>query len=149
MAQLRTLVGRFCGVVEAMNDADSGEALQKLERTLAANSGNKVVLNQLATSYFRSGRLEFASRCLDQLIEIDPSDPNPWNNRGICLQAIGRSDQAVESFQTAVQLDPNNFAFLLNYGRSLIAQRRWVDVVEIFSRARAMQPASLECIEGL
>jgi tetratricopeptide (TPR) repeat protein len=132
-----------------MTDVASDEAAKKLERTLAANSANPVVINQLATSYWRSGKLDLAAQCLGHLIELNPGNANAWNNQGICLEALGETRRASESFQKALELEPNNYAFLVNFGKSLTKERSWKKVVQVFYLALELQPLSLDCLGGL
>jgi tetratricopeptide (TPR) repeat protein len=42
--------------------------------------------------------------------------PRAWNGRGAALEALGRHGEALEAWERAVALDPQQFEALLNLG---------------------------------
>ncbi|MDO9326667.1 MAG: tetratricopeptide repeat protein [Methanoregula sp.] len=56
--------------------------------------------------YFREGKYAEAISCFDRVIESDPTMAYAWNDRGLCLRELGRDEEALRNFDTAVELMP-------------------------------------------
>ena len=41
------------------------------------------------------------------VIETDPNDAHPYNNRGMCYENIGQHDKAISDYNKALEIDPN------------------------------------------
>ena len=48
-------------------------------------------------------------------IDLDPTYAPAWNNLGIAFEQEGRFDEAREAYETALDLDPDNFMIEQNY----------------------------------
>ena len=48
-------------------------------------------------------------------IDLDPTYAPAWNNLGIAFEHEGRFDEAREAYETALDLDPDNFTIEQNY----------------------------------
>jgi Flp pilus assembly protein TadD len=48
-------------------------------------------------------------------INLDPTYAPAWNNLGIAYEHEGQFDQAREAYETALDLDPDNFAIEQNF----------------------------------
>ncbi len=57
---------------------------------------------------FREGKYLEAIPYFDQALEIDPSLPYVWHDRGVCFREIGRDTEALRNFNKAVELAPND-----------------------------------------
>ena len=44
-----------------------------------------------------------------KVIELDPTDSDAFNGKGICLSKLNRLDEALVSFDTAIKHNPNKF----------------------------------------
>ena len=56
--------------------------------------------------YYREGKFQDAIASFDRAIEIDPTLPFIWHDRGVCLREIGRDEEALRSFDKAADLAP-------------------------------------------
>ena len=63
-------------------------------------------LHWLATLRAEQQRYEEMLELLQRLIDIDPNDAAIHNNIGIALVFLGRNDEALESFDRALSLNP-------------------------------------------
>jgi tetratricopeptide (TPR) repeat protein len=45
---------------------------------------------------------------------IDPNSANTWYNRGLDLEKIGKYEEAIQSYDKALELDPNNDLYINN-----------------------------------
>jgi Flp pilus assembly protein TadD len=39
-------------------------------------------------------------------LEINPNDADAWNNKGLALDNLGKSTEAIEYYNKALQIDP-------------------------------------------
>ena len=80
--------------------------------------------------YLQMGRPSDASREFSVALTASPNDPQALTNYGAALYALGRGEEAAETFRTALGIDPCNFDarnnLILAYrsrGDALAAQR--------------------------
>jgi len=69
--------------------------------------------------YARNRNYRGAIEAFERAIEIDPKLPHVWNDRGICIRALGDYDEALKSFLRAVELAPQNPEILYELGETL------------------------------
>ena len=60
----------------------------------------------------------------NQVIDVDPENAKAYNNLGVAYEALGKIDEAVDAYQRATALEPNNKYYRLNYRRCRIHIRR-------------------------
>jgi tetratricopeptide (TPR) repeat protein len=89
------------------------EGLPYLERATkrADKVGSSVVVrslayNNLGNTYERLGRYEEGLAALEVGIDINPEDPFPHYNRGICLLRLGRQMEALDALDRSMALRP-------------------------------------------
>jgi tetratricopeptide (TPR) repeat protein len=70
--------------------------------------------------------------------------PNAWNNLGILAAREGRTDEAIENFQRALQIDPDHLIALDNLGNAYREKRRWEDAKTVLRRALQLNPEDPE-----
>jgi hypothetical protein len=58
-------------------------------------------------------------------LEVDPCSAPAWSHRGNVLRALGRPDAALESFNRAIALNPNDADAHLNKSYCLLLAGRW------------------------
>ncbi len=64
--------------------------------------------NKLATVLFLNGKfLDSIKECQSSLT-LNPNHFGAWNGLGLCLYNIGRYDEAIASFQKALQIQPHS-----------------------------------------
>ncbi len=51
------------------------------------------------------GKYDEAIKAYDQAISINPQYANAWNNKGVALQALGRTSEADAAFAKAEELE--------------------------------------------
>jgi tetratricopeptide (TPR) repeat protein len=70
--------------------------------------------------------------------------PNAWNNLGILAARAGRTDEAIENFQQALQIDPDHLIALDNLGNAYREKRCWEDAKTVLRRALQLNPEDPE-----
>ena len=51
----------------------------------------------------------------ERVLEIDPQFAQAHNNLGVAYEALGKTDEAIEAYKRATELDPTNKFFRFNY----------------------------------
>jgi tetratricopeptide (TPR) repeat protein len=97
------------------------DAIPLLESGLAIAPQNLALHAALGESYLMSSRFDKAVEEFKKVIAIEASAPS-YALLGLTFQRLGRFDEAKQSFQLGLKLDPHNRACLFNLG--LIAERQ-------------------------
>jgi len=85
------------------------------------------------------GRGAEAVERYDRALALTPR-PDAYNNRGVALEALGRLDEALDSFSQAVVYRSDYAAALFNRGGVLCALRRWTEALADYDRAVTLRP---------
>jgi predicted O-linked N-acetylglucosamine transferase (SPINDLY family) len=96
------------------------------------------------------GLSEFQIACAsyDRILSEDPTALLAWNGKGLALTALGRHHQAVECFQAAAALAPDNADICANVAMAAAQASQW-DLVETFAaRALALVPDHLVALNA-
>jgi len=96
---------------KARQKAQYDEAIHYLRRSLDADPMYGDALNLMAYIYSDMGDLENALTTIDRYVEIVPDEPNPYDSRGEILAIHGRPDEAILSYERAVELKPDFIGF--------------------------------------
>jgi len=123
--------------LNSQNDAHMLEAKRCLTRALQIDPNNEQARKILAAmpklleamrgsmsedwynkgnSFFRSGRLEDASRCYDEALKLNPLCVEAWTNKGSCLTDSGKFEDALQCFNKALQINPQYALTWFNKG---------------------------------
>ena len=82
------------------------EAIEALERAVAADPNELANHNLLGFCYYKTKEHDKAVECFRRAVEIDPRSGIDWANLGSNLRDLGRIDQAVAMYRKALSLDP-------------------------------------------
>jgi len=83
------------------------EAIRILRAVLEENPENPFVLDHLATCLVKRNQLAEAEAVLRRLLAIEHAvTPGGWFRLGRCLEAQGRTDEAIEALRAGLALDP-------------------------------------------
>jgi len=85
------------------------------------------------------GRSAEAVERYDRALALNPG-ADVYNNRGVALEALGRLDEALDSFSHAVVHRPDYGAAFFNRGGVLCALARWAEALSDYDRAVALPP---------
>ncbi|MHB1306721.1 MAG: O-antigen ligase family protein [Limisphaerales bacterium] len=83
---------------------------------------------------------EEALRWFDIAIRLNPFDAVSHYRKGMCLDWLGRSDEATVSFDESVRLDPNNHYVALMRAWHEMQRRDWVQARKWTERSLAILP---------
>lgn len=108
------------------------EAEQSFLHVLKKNRSDGAAHNNLGLVYFRMRKLPEAAKEFEAAAELLPASGVPWNNLGLVLESAGSSDESLEYYAHANQLEPRNPEFLGNLVRTQIRRGdRGPEVVEM------------------
>lgn len=83
------------------------EALQLLERAIALNPGDPATTDSLAWAQYKLGRYDEALANIRRAFAVFP-DPEVASHMGEILWAMGRRDEAIQVWETALEGTPND-----------------------------------------
>ncbi len=124
-ADLDTLLKQQTGKVEAPATVKNAEAWEIYNR---------------AFSLANLGEYEAAVRQYDRSLEQDPSNPDAWNNKGVCLRKMGKIPDAVACFERAVELVADHGAAHLNLGITLRIMGQYQDALNWLGKYTKFHP---------
>ena len=88
------------------------------------DDGMRIITAIERTSNDQKRLLKEALKCFKKAIDINPKSDYAFQNQALALARLGRKDQALESNNIAIELNPNNFgagmqgtSWLINLGR--------------------------------
>jgi len=129
LAPGNTLADHYLGVIEA-NRGDLGQALPRLERTVAARPDEPDFHVHLGLAYAASDRFDDAVACYRRALAIAPGHAGAWNNLGLALQEQNRRAEAVDAYRRALAIDPEAHRIRWNLAMSRLSlgdRGGWLD----------------------
>jgi len=104
----------------ALDPGDEG--LRKIYETLVDESGREDLKKQPLMSpaaqlgaelseadrYFRQGRFDLAAKSCEDVIRLDPQNALAYERMGSAYFALGLKDKAIEVWNRALEINPNN-----------------------------------------
>lgn len=120
------------------------QALVVAQRGAAAVSNTAVLARELARMQLADGRAAAALELLTRLEPLLGKEADIWALRGSAAQRLGRHQDSVLAYATALQLRPNEQRWLLGSAVSLAALGHTAQASEMAARARALGPIGNE-----
>ncbi len=100
----------------ARQEKNDAAAMQVVQDALKAYPNNKSFMLEELNMYLSAGRGKEALDKIDRAIAADPTNSNLYAVKGSILDQDKQSAKALEAYQKAVQIDPNNFDANFNVG---------------------------------
>lgn len=112
-----------CITEEMANDARTSASVSVAARQRAEFEAAM----KLSLTARSAGRMEDAVKYADQALEIDPASAYPWATRSAALQALGRHEEAIASFDRALETASGELETISLAGQaiSLLALNRY------------------------
>jgi predicted O-linked N-acetylglucosamine transferase (SPINDLY family) len=116
------------------------QAAARYQQILAVNPRHADALHLLGVVSHQSGDWDAAARLIGEAIAQNRDVPFFYNSLGNLLSDQGRHQEALEAFQQALRLCPENEEFLLNHGSTLYALGLLEEATEAFRQALSRNP---------
>src|ERR1700684_872047 len=124
------------------------EAEHFLQLALRDDPENSEALYGLGSIYLAQNKTADARTTFERVIKLPQrypgTLPNAWNNLGLLSAREGHTDDAIQQFQQALQLDPDHFIALENLGNAYRQAKRWDDAKATLQHALQLNPESAE-----
>ena len=92
---------------------------------------------QKAIEAHKAEQLEDADRLYTAILKVQPQHPDANHNLGVLAVSIGKVQEALPLFETALKANPNISQFWLSYIDSLIILDRMEDAKAVFDQAKS------------
>jgi tetratricopeptide (TPR) repeat protein/predicted Ser/Thr protein kinase len=104
---------------------DPERAIEHLQRAVEIDPLFKQSYNVMAYTYNEMGMLERSIWAINKYIELAPNEPNPHDTKGDLYAANGAIDQAIQSYQSALEIKPDFYYSLLKLGHMYVFKREY------------------------
>lgn len=95
-------------------------------------------------TYLNLDRPQDALACFDEVLALDPREPEALVKKGTALEKLGRLDEAIQYYDRAIEADQNMTLAYLCKGGVYNRLERYQDALECFEKAlRAQQNAGV------
>ena len=115
------------------------DAVQLLSKTVSESYDSKDVQLTLAEAHLRSNKPAAAYALLKDKVELYSGDSLFWNDLGHIQRDLGQHEDALESFERALSINPDNVNAAVNMGLTLLALGRFEEGWGYYQR-RNLQP---------
>lgn len=115
------------------------EALHYYDQHLRAHPDHADALNHRGAALLALQRREDAAVTFGRLIGIEPDNASAHNNLGASLE-LDQPERALECFERATQLDPDNPSYWFHRAQVLMRMDRHEDAVPCLDRVLVLQP---------
>jgi hypothetical protein len=127
---------------------------------LAANNSLKAIKSEkgykniydlmlsIELTYIKIGRQHDAIGYCNNAIELDPTDPFGWSNKGEVLSSQGKYDVAIKAYEEAIRLDPDYALPWSNKGTVLSSQGKYDVAIKAYEEAIRLDPGFARAWNG-
>lgn len=129
------------------------QAESSFQQALRDDPSSAEALYGIGSVYLNRNRNADARQMFERCLKLQPNYPDTlpdaWNNLGVLDTREGRIPDSVESFQKALELNPNHLLALDNLGNAYRAGKQWKEAQMTFERALAVDSNDAEGNYGL
>lgn len=120
--------------------------IDEIKRNLTRETGPRQFL-AVADEHRREGRPQEAIEVLEAGLAQSPSSVAGFVALGRLLQQTGQLDKAIDSFQSALKLDPQNLVAIRQLGEVHLARGEKVEAIKRLKLFRGLSPGDREVAE--
>jgi tetratricopeptide (TPR) repeat protein len=97
-----------------MEKGDDEKALEIISEVRKANPKDVTLIQVEADMVYKQGNMERYNELMQELISIDPTNPDLYNNLGVANAKLGLNEKAIEYYNKAIELNPENSGAQIN-----------------------------------
>ncbi len=116
------------------------EGIEVLELGNKKIPDNLIILSRLASLYVRGQRLVEAVTTAQAVLRIDPQYFDALYISGLSLVNLGKWEEALGYFESAMDIEPENSSLELQYAFCLVANGRGAEAAKIYDRLKKENP---------
>jgi protein O-GlcNAc transferase len=105
--------------------------------------------NQRGVTFAQQGRLDEASKCFQQALQLQPDNADAYNNMGIVLDLQHKHDEAIRHYRRALELRPNLVATYYNLAIVLHKVGQLDEAIASFQQALHLKPDHVDAYNNL
>ncbi len=119
----------------------------RYEPLVSADSLAPKEFADLAMEFWRAREYETAIAAAQAALRINPQHARSWSYLGMSFKELERNTEALEAFQRALEIDPDDYPWTLNnHAELLILAGRYQDAVTIALKALEALPGDPWCL---
>ena len=115
------------------------ESIKSFDNALKLDTNNSRALSLKASLLLNQGKYVDALECLDKVTQ-KTNEKVLWNDKGVALAGLGKYQEAIQSYENALKIDPNFDVTLNNKGLSLYNLRKYQEAINCFDRILVLNP---------
>jgi tetratricopeptide (TPR) repeat protein len=132
-------------LIQTQSDYKNGSyslALQDIDEYLEQNSSDTWAWSFKANLLIKMKRYSQAVDSFDQLILLDGYNSQAYNDRALVLSGgMRQNDEALNSLETALKINPNDANFWFNKGMVLETMGRYSEALNSYRQSAALNPS--------
>ncbi len=114
------------------------EASAYFDKAGKAGKDDQTMLDALGVIQQNSGDVKAAIENTKRAVELDPNDPDLWNNYGAALSRIGDHAGAADAYRKAIKINPAQVTFYNNLAAALTNMDLPGQALEFYNKAFSM-----------
>ncbi len=108
------------------------------------NAQNKLqFLRNLGELYYKMKKYDKAIKFYRELTELEPENPDTWNNIAVIFKYLKNYDDAINAFKKALELAPENAEFWHNMAHAYQDKGEEENGIKSFRKAIELEPENL------
>ena len=126
------------------------ESIEQFYQTMQIDKSKQVIcLDKLGKIYMAQNDLDNALSCFVKAIEINPSDPDLYNNLGAIYAQKNMHNEAVKEIKKALKIQPDNVTFLENIVKIYFIQEKFEETETFLKRIIELDANNQEALKLL
>jgi tetratricopeptide (TPR) repeat protein len=116
------------------------EALRDIDSSVALDPGDVTALHHRGNVLLALNRLEDARQEYERTLKINSEDAAVWNNYGVALEGLGRTNEALEAYRHATECHPPSKSAFLGMAFEQIRANRLDEASAILDQLDKLEP---------
>jgi len=119
---------------------DKGKALELINRYIECSPETYWGWTEKGKILLQLDENEASIKATEKSLEIYNGNSHPWNNLGIALNRLNRTVEAINAYENALVIDPENNGAMINVCDPLIKEGRFNDASRLLIKALKLSP---------
>lgn len=93
---------------KALAENNINDAIKYYSEAIELDPKNSVLFSNRSAAYAKNNQYELALNDANKAVEIKPDWSKAYSRKGTALAYLGRFDEAIATYETGLQIDPEN-----------------------------------------